>query len=505
MPEGKKRLSSLVRRILDEYDARLGKLDVNLPKAPPPIDEPSPPPPPREREAVEDPDWAPAEPAASRQEEVLPQEAPASRQEADSRPPEEPARGPVAKPAKETAPENSKGRKILFQPEPKQAGETSRSWPALLVKISIGVLLGLGLSRLISGDRERPLPEPAEPAVEAKAPSTPVESPAPTAPPAIEPPEQQTVSVPARPAATESPVRPRKEREPAKSEPAPAPAPVKVVSVPAVATPTPPPPPPPPPAPKPAAPAPSVAPAAPPKPAPSPDLRDSELPQYDDLTVKVRPTETKELDADLPGGLIVGGSEIIFIERDDHMLVSLNSSREPVRIDTPFPNLSPSSIAESIYGIWSVDSESRKIRLHRHDTMIVRQSFDAPGDMPHGLHWDGQHLWTTDVSKDAARRVYRHSFDTTRLAVLASFSVKEKNPIAVHRDRSMLWVLDGTTLRVGRYRIGSSLQYLGSADLGSLIPEGKRVTGFAADIDSVWVLTQNPSRLHRIDKRRLSF
>ncbi|PHQ70034.1 MAG: hypothetical protein COB97_05935, partial [Paracoccus sp.] len=141
---------------------------------------------------------------------------------------------------------------------------------------------------------------------------------------------------------------------------------------------------------------------------------------------------------------------------------------------------------------------------YRHNTknFLLTASFPTAGSKPSAIHSDGKFIWVAD---SADQRVSRYSVDGKKLNRITDHAIIETDPIAIQRHGRDLWILDGKTLDVGRYRVGSDLKRTGSVNLTTVMPKDAMIRGFVIDGKYLWVLTQGPTYMYRIDLRRLKF
>jgi DNA-binding beta-propeller fold protein YncE len=77
------------------------------------------------------------------------------------------------------------------------------------------------------------------------------------------------------------------------------------------------------------------------------------------------------------------------------------------------------------------------------DSARLDREFSSPGPTPHGLAWDGTHLWVVD---DGADTIYK--LDAASGTVLSSFSAPGSDPRGLAWDGTHLWTTDNSTLQI---------------------------------------------------------
>ncbi|HAH07127.1 MAG TPA: hypothetical protein DCM05_11510 [Elusimicrobia bacterium] len=204
--------------------------------------------------------------------------------------------------------------------------------------------------------------------------------------------------------------------------------------------------------------------------------------------------------ASRPASLAVKDGQYVSFDRSSKELVRLDSDGSRVVERQAFPSPAAAlSINKSC--LWSVDAVNRKIYRHHPDSCSILETFESPGLEPSAIFSDGDILWTADR---AARRVYRHA-KVDRLPVLSSNPIADEDPVDLARVGEHLWVLDGDSSRVSRYRIDKPFRPAGNASLQDFLPAGSVPVGFALEGRWLWVMTRNPSSLHRIPANALRF
>lgn len=150
--------------------------------------------------------------------------------------------------------------------------------------------------------------------------------------------------------------------------------------------------------------------------------------------------------------------------------------------------------------VWSSDPDGGEIRqLGADGGFALRRSVGGLGGSPTLLAWDGRHLWAVD----AKTRSLREYAAADGLTLLRELPLPGAEPAALHASGGLLWLAERNTRRVRRLRIGPAMAPYDTIDLGSWLPADAPVAGFAVDGSVLWVLTSGPSRVHRLDWRRL--
>lgn len=123
----------------------------------------------------------------------------------------------------------------------------------------------------------------------------------------------------------------------------------------------------------------------------------------------------------------------------------------------------------------------------------VRRVFEVPDTRPTALAWDGRELWVYDSGAGMLRRYGVGE----RLALIREWPL-ETSPAGLHVADELVWVVEKATRKIVRYRVGPFLEPFDTIDLGRWLPADRKVAGFAVHGGAIWILTNAPSAVHRL-------
>ena len=164
------------------------------------------------------------------------------------------------------------------------------------------------------------------------------------------------------------------------------------------------------------------------------------------------------------------------------------------------PGTAAGGLAWGADGLWS--SDPREGRIYRHGPAPgyeVMTTFSNPESRPSALCWDGRFLWTSDARTDT---LLQYAVDR-KLTLVRQYTLPGMVPVGIHPEGDTLWVFDELTRKAYAYALGGVLTARDSIDFRDQLPANCRVTGFAMDGASVWLITANPAEIHRFDLRHL--
>ena len=149
---------------------------------------------------------------------------------------------------------------------------------------------------------------------------------------------------------------------------------------------------------------------------------------------------------------------------------------------------------------WSTDPQNGRIYQHRLDSAYtVMTTYANPESHPSAIAWDGRYLWTSDARTET---ILQYSVDRA-LTPARQYTLPGMVPVGIHLEGGALWVFDELSRKAYTYGLGGVLAARDSIDFRDRLPANCRVTGFAADGASIWIVTENPAEIHRFDLRRL--
>lgn len=178
--------------------------------------------------------------------------------------------------------------------------------------------------------------------------------------------------------------------------------------------------------------------------------------------------------------------------------LKLESGAPVISMIRKLPNPSATGLAAGSGVLWTAESRGI-LRRHAPDKELsVTLTFANPESSLSALFWDGRSLWAADSRTETL-------FEFTpgnSLLPAGQYTLAGLAPAGLSVSGRVLWVLDGPSKKIQRFRLGGVLSTDGSADLTPWLKSGSRAAGFIVSDEWVWILSENPAGLHRLDARR---
>lgn len=198
--------------------------------------------------------------------------------------------------------------------------------------------------------------------------------------------------------------------------------------------------------------------------------------------------------------LAEGGGRLHALDPKRGLLITirLESGAPTISMIRKLPNPAAAGLAAGSGVLWT--SESRGL-LRRHELdkeLTIAQTFANPESLLGALHWDGRSLWAADSRTETLFEFTPGS----SLVPAGQYTLAGLLPTGLRVSGRVLWVLDGLSRKIQRFSLGGILSSEGSADLSPWLKPGSRATGFIVSEEWVWLLSENPAGLHRLDSRR---
>lgn len=136
---------------------------------------------------------------------------------------------------------------------------------------------------------------------------------------------------------------------------------------------------------------------------------------------------------------------------------------------------------EFLFSCGDADDGSSILYRIEPDTLMVEEAFDAPGNHPCGMTFDGRFVWITDRDTGRIDRFDNEVEEITRSVVSPGFS-----PFGVAFDGQYLWVTDSGSGRM--YRLtGARRRWSATVDTESFMMRGLDVR-LLHDGESFWYI-----------------
>lgn len=202
-------------------------------------------------------------------------------------------------------------------------------------------------------------------------------------------------------------------------------------------------------------------------------------------------------------GLVLNGGTLATIDVQNQSLTALAPDDGRIVSQQKFPNPSLSGLAWGHGSYWSSDTETSFVFRHRPEApFALLQGTPLPGHAVSVLFDDGDDLWVGDARSDT---IYRYKVAGAELNLRTQYSLPGVAVAGLYYSGETLWVLDSLTRKVRRYRIGEEAVPLDSFDLGHWLSLDSEASAFAVDPSFFYLLTENPSTLHRFDLKRIAW
>lgn len=149
---------------------------------------------------------------------------------------------------------------------------------------------------------------------------------------------------------------------------------------------------------------------------------------------------------------------------------------------------------EFLFSCGDADDGSSILYRIEPDTLMVEEAFDAPGNHPCGMCFDGRFVWITDRDTGRVDRFDNEVGEITRSVVTPGFS-----PYGVAFDGKFMWVTDSGTGRL--YRLtGARRRWSATVDPESFMMRGRDVL-LLHNQDSLWYVPVDGHAAIRVQMR----
>lgn len=199
-------------------------------------------------------------------------------------------------------------------------------------------------------------------------------------------------------------------------------------------------------------------------------------------------------------GLCLGsGERLFFADPQRQLLFTVSAQDGQVKTVQGFHVVALTGLAFDGISFWSAGSGG----IARHEAPGRYQparSYPEAGSAIAALDWDGKYLWTAGPGSPLMRYL-----PGERLIPSGSYTAPAAMSAGFHVAGENLYILDPSSARLRRYKIGAGIGPGSEAALGPFIPGKCRLAGFALDKSDLWLITENPPELRRIKLKRLRF
>jgi hypothetical protein len=147
---------------------------------------------------------------------------------------------------------------------------------------------------------------------------------------------------------------------------------------------------------------------------------------------------------------------------------------------------------EFLFSCGDADDGSSILYRIEPDTLMVEEAFDAPGNHPSGMCFDGRFIWITDRDTGRVDRFDNEVGEITRSVVTPGFS-----PFGVTFDGKYMWITDSGSGRM--YRLtGARRRWSATVDTDSYLMRGSDVL-LLHDGASFWYVPEGENMAVRIE------
>lgn len=201
-------------------------------------------------------------------------------------------------------------------------------------------------------------------------------------------------------------------------------------------------------------------------------------------------------------GLARRGIVLYSYDRAKARMAAIDSTTGGVISLKRFPNASASGLAASPDKLWSADANGFLYEHALTDDYAVRRTFANPNRRPSALHWDGSRLWIADARTNT---LYEYTVGSSLVPARQFTLPPGMTPVGLHVANGLVWVLDANSRAIYRYRVRALLEPVDSVSLQARIAAPRRPAGFVVDDRALWITTDGPPELHRLELRSLDW
>lgn len=206
-------------------------------------------------------------------------------------------------------------------------------------------------------------------------------------------------------------------------------------------------------------------------------------------------TQHFNLGAEQLMGLIVTPNALQSANWMTQKIININSNNGTVIKQQNFPSPFMAGFTINNLGYFSSDPIAGEIHLHDQTDFKIKRSYISPIGNPAMLYGDDETLWLTDQDQG---KIYQYKVGKD-LSLMAEYRIAAKRPMGLQRVGKRLFLLDGASKEIQEYQIEQErLRLTASYKLEpALLPQGTPV-GFAIEKPYCWIITKDPSALHKI-------
>lgn len=207
-------------------------------------------------------------------------------------------------------------------------------------------------------------------------------------------------------------------------------------------------------------------------------------------------------------GLLLNDGRLFFVDSDKKVLLSVAPGSSQPQMEGKFSNPVLGGLAWADGRFWSTDPGKSAIYQHGVDAgYSIRRVYDQPKRHPSAIFSDGEYIWVADLqTEDVTQYLLARSLTGASLTPLGPLRLPGVRPAAILVGDGKLWVLDGATHKIFRYKIeGSRAVAVDWSDLSRWLPLSRGLAGMAWDGRNVWIAQDAPAALQRFEPRHLDW
>ncbi|MEI7530189.1 MAG: hypothetical protein WCK76_14725, partial [Elusimicrobiota bacterium] len=194
------------------------------------------------------------------------------------------------------------------------------------------------------------------------------------------------------------------------------------------------------------------------------------------------------------------GSRLFFLDPQRQLLFTVSSPGGMVRSVEGFPAGAARALAFDGEFFWSVGDKGI-VKHKAGGRYSALETYPEAGSGVSALFWDGKYLWAGGAPGGQLNRYLPGG----SLAPAGSYAMPAVGSPGISISGETLFTLDTAAGKLCAYKLGGAMEPFEEAGLAAFLPRKGRVAGFAMDNTYLWLITENPAELRRVNLSRLKF